>query len=202
MTRNRPLTPKEKEAWEFAKELHKDQVRKFINKSYFMAHVQKVNGIVKQYTRNEDLLCASLLHDTLEDCFEDFDEGYETIKNMFGQTVADIVVELTSNKSEIEKYGGKAEYLIAKMIAMSEGALTIKLADRLQNISDAFTASEKFRNNYFYETTKIVDALEKNRRLNRIQRLMLNEIKGKLKNINSYFIVKRFKDFNETLTNI
>ncbi len=32
MIRNRPLTPKEKEAWDFAKELHKDQVRKFINR--------------------------------------------------------------------------------------------------------------------------------------------------------------------------
>mgnify|MGYP000855866079 CR=1 FL=1 len=37
MIRNRPSTPKEKEAWDFAKELHKDQVRKFINKPYQIA---------------------------------------------------------------------------------------------------------------------------------------------------------------------
>ena len=85
MIRNRPLTPKEKEAWDFAKELHKDQVRKFINKPYFMTHVQKVNGIAKQYTTDEDILCASLLHDVIEDCFEDPDVGYHIIEEKFGK---------------------------------------------------------------------------------------------------------------------
>jgi (p)ppGpp synthase/HD superfamily hydrolase len=199
MTRNRPISPKEKEAWDFAKELHKDQVRKFINKSYFMAHVQKVNGIVKQYTTDEDLLCAALLHDTIEDCFEDKEVGYHIIEEKFGKRVADIVMELTSSKEEIEnEYDSKADYLINKMIHMSNDALVVKLADRLQNISDAFTASERFRNNYFQETTKIMDELEKNRRFNRVQGLLASQIKMKLDNIGSIFKIKRFKDFSES----
>lgn len=203
MSRNRPITPKEKEAWDFAKELHKDQVRKFINKPYFMAHVQKVNGIVKQYTTDEDLLCAALLHDTIEDCFDDPDVGYHVIEEKFGKRVADIVMELTSSKEEIENdFDSKADYLIVKMIHMSNDALTIKLADRLQNISDAFTASERFRNKYFQETVQIMDELEKNRSFNRIQGLIANQIKMKLNNISSIFKIKRFKDFNETLKNI
>lgn len=203
MTRNRPLTPKEKEAWDFAKELHKDQVRKFINKSYFMAHVQKVNGIAKQYTTDEDILCAALLHDTIEDCFDDKEVGYHIIEEKFGKRVADIVMELTSSKEEIEEdYDSKADYLIVKMIHMSDDALFVKLCDRLQNISDAFTASEKFRNNYFQETVKIISELEKNRRFNRIQGLIANQIKMKLNNISSIFKIKRFSDFNETLKNI
>jgi len=203
MTRNRPITAKEKEAWDLAKELHKDQIRKFINKSYFMAHVQKVNGIVKQYTTDEDLLCAALLHDTIEDCFEDKEVGYQIIKDKFGKRVADIVMELTSSKEEIEEdFDSKADYLIVKMIHMSNDALIIKLADRLQNISDAFTASEKFRNKYFQETVKIMDELEKNRRFNRIQGLLANQIKMKLSNISSIFKIKKFNEFNETLKNI
>lgn len=203
MSRNRPITPKEKEAWDFAKELHKDQVRKFINKPYFMAHVQKVNGIVKQYTTDEDLLCAALLHDTIEDCFDDPDVGYHVIEEKFGKRVADIVMELTSSKEEIEnEFDSKADYLIVKMIHMTDDALIIKLADRLQNISDAFTASERFRNKYFQETIQIMDELEKNRRFNRIQGLIANQIKMKLNNISSIFKIKRFKDFNETLKNI
>lgn len=195
MTRNRPLTPKEKEAWDFAKELHKGQVRKFINKSYFMAHVQKVNGIAKQYTTDEDILCASLLHDTIEDCFEDADVGYHIIKEKFGKKIADIVQELTSSKEEIdEDYDSKADYLIVKMIHMSDEALFIKLCDRLQNISDAFTASERFRNNYFQETVKIMDELGKNRRFNRMQGLLVNQIKMKLDNISSMFKIKRFNE--------
>ena len=193
MTRNKPLTAKEKEAWDFAKNLHKGQVRKFTNKSYFIAHVQKVNGIVKQYTTDEDLLCAALLHDTIEDCFEDKEVGYHIIEGKFSKRVADIVMELTSSKEEIEEdFDSKADYLIVKMIHMSNDALIVKLADRLQNISDAFTASEKFRNKYFQETVKIMDELEKNRRFNRVQGLLANQIKMKLSNISSIFKIKRF----------
>ena len=85
---------------------------------------------------------------------------------------------------------------------MSDDALVVKLADRLQNISDAFTASEKFRNNYFHETMKIMDELEKNRRFNRIQGLLAGQIRMKLSNIGSIFKIKRFKDFNEAFKNI
>jgi guanosine-3',5'-bis(diphosphate) 3'-pyrophosphohydrolase len=195
MIRNRPLTPKEKEAWDFAKELHKGQVRRFINKSYFIAHVQRVNGIAKQYTTNEDILCAALLHDTIEDCFEDPEVGYHIIKEKFGEKIADIVQELTSSKDEIDSdYDSKADYLVIKMIHMTDEALFIKLCDRLQNISDAFTASERFRNKYFQETVQIMDELGKNRRFNRMQGLIVNQIKMKLNNISSIFKIKRFNE--------
>ena len=200
---NRPLTEKEKKAWKFSKELHQGQVRKFVGLPYFDAHVQKVNATVKQYTTDEDLLCAALLHDTIEDCFEDKEVGYHIIEENFGKKVADIVMELTSSKEEIEnEFDSKADYLIVKMIHMTDDALIIKLADRLQNISDAFTASERFRNKHFQDTIQIMDELEKNRRFNRIQGLIANQSKMKLNNISSIFKIKRFKDFNETLKNI
>lgn len=191
---NQPNSEKEALAWEFAKELHKDQVRKFINKPYFDAHVQKVNGTAKQYTTDEDLLCAALLHDTIEDCFKDKWEGYSIIKEKFGKRVADLVLELTSDEGEMKhRYdGSKKDYLIYKMIHMSDDALIIKLCDRLQNISDAFTASEKFRNNYFNETSAIVDAIESERNLNDIHKKILTDIKAKLDNISSIFKIKRF----------
>jgi (p)ppGpp synthase/HD superfamily hydrolase len=192
---NRPITPKEKLAWDFAKESHKGQIRKFINKPYFGAHVVKVNGIVKQYTTDEDILCAALLHDVIEDCFEDPEVGYHVIEEKFGKRVADIVMELTSSKEDIDdNYNSKADYLIVKMIHMSDDALVIKLADRLQNISDAFTASERFRNKYFQETVQIMDELKGHRRYNRIQGLLVNQIKMKLENIGSIFKIKRFDE--------
>jgi (p)ppGpp synthase/HD superfamily hydrolase len=192
---NRPITPKERKAWNFAKEAHKGQVRKFINKPYFGAHVVKVNGIVKQYTTDEDLLCAALLHDVIEDCFEDPEVGYHIIEEEFGKRVADIVMELTSSKEDIDdNYDSKADYLIVKMIHMSDDALIIKLSDRLQNISDAFTASERFRTKYFQETVQIMDELEGHRRYNRVQSLLVNQIKMKLENISSIFKIKRFDE--------
>jgi (p)ppGpp synthase/HD superfamily hydrolase len=192
---NRPITPKERKAWNFAKEAHKGQIRKFVNKPYFGAHVVKVNGIVKQYTTEEDILCAALLHDVVEDCFEDPEVGYHILEQEFGKRVADIVIELTSSKEDIDdNYNSKADYLIVKMIHMTDDALIIKLADRLQNISDAFTASERFRTKYFQETVQIMDELEGHRRYNRVQDLLVNQIKMKLDNINSIFKIKRFDE--------
>ena len=193
---NRPITEKEKLAWNFAKQAHKGQVRKFINKPYFGAHVVKVNGIVKQYTTNEDLLCAALLHDTLEDCYEDPEVGYIELKEIFGKRVVDLVYELTSDGDEIDDDydGSKTEYLTDKMIHMSDDALIIKLADRLQNISDAFTATEIFRNKYFQETSEILTEMQKNRQFNRIHRLLIGDIQAKLDNISSIFRIKRFDE--------
>jgi (p)ppGpp synthase/HD superfamily hydrolase len=194
---NRPITEKEKMAWNFAKQAHKGQIRKFINKPYFGAHVVKVNAIVKQYTTDEDLLCAALLHDTLEDCYEDPDVGLVELKEIFGNRVGNLVWELTSDGDEIddEYEGSKTNYLIDKMIHMSDDALIIKLADRLQNISDAFTATERFRTKYFLETSNIIEVLKSHRRFNRIQSLLLADIESKLDNIESLFRIKRFNEF-------
>lgn len=193
---NIPLTKKETDAWDFAKDKHKDQIRKFINKPYFDAHVQKVNGIVKLYTTDEDLLCAALCHDVPEDCYDNKWVGYNHIKEKFGKKVADLVLELTSDEDEIKfKYDGdKGAYLLDKMLKMSDDALIIKLSDRLQNISDAFTASEKFRNKYFDETSRIVEGLEVGRNLNKIHLQILNDIKAKLGNISSIFKIKKFDE--------
>jgi (p)ppGpp synthase/HD superfamily hydrolase len=193
---NRPITEKEKLAWNFAKQAHKGQVRKFINKPYFGAHVVRVNGIVKQYTTDEDLLCAALLHDTLEDCYEDPEVGLVELKELFGTRVGNLVWELTSDGDEIDDNydGSKTEYLTDKMIHMSDDALIIKLADRLQNISDAFTATERFRNKYFQETSEILTEIQKNRQFNRIHRLLIGDIQAKLDNISSIFRIKRFDE--------
>ena len=193
---NIPITKNEERAWNFAKELHKTQVRKFSGIPYFDAHVQKVNGIVKQYTRDEATLIAALLHDTIEDCFDDIWEAYAIIKKEFGQEVADIVMELTSDNNVIKhKFNNsKTKYLTNKMLGMSEKALVVKLSDRLQNISDAFTASEKFRTAYFLETVSIINSVEKGRDLSRIHQQLINEIKGKLRNINNIFKIKRFRE--------
>ena len=99
-------------------------------------------------------------------------------------------------KEEIEKVyqNDKAAYLSDKMTHMSDDALIIKLADRLQNISDAFTANETFRNKYFEQTWRIVEDIERHRNFNRIHTLLLNEIKAKLNNIGSIFRIKRVGD--------
>lgn len=182
---NKPLTDREKLAWEFAQDRHKNQIRKFLNLPYFDAHVQKVNGILKQHTKEEDKLIAALLHDTFEDTFENKWIGYSVVKGIFGMRVADLVMELTSDKDEIlYKYdGSKLNYLKDKLSKMSDDALEIKLADRLQNISDAFTASDSFREKYYNETVSLIETVE-NRKLTKVSWRLVLDIKSKLENIN------------------
>jgi (p)ppGpp synthase/HD superfamily hydrolase len=193
---NAPITPKEKLAWEFAQRAHKDQVRKFTGQSYFDAHVQKVNGTLKLYTTDEATLIAALLHDVAEDCYDNIWDAYADVKELFGKEVADIMLELTSDNEEMKhKWGGsKTNYLINKMLKMSDKAFTIKLSDRFNNIADAFTASERFRNNYYRETCAIVDAMEEGRNFTRVQRQLLDDIKAKLDNIKRIFKVKKLNE--------
>ena len=193
---NKPITKNEETAWKLAIEKHKGQVRKFTGEPYFDAHVQKVNGAVKLYTKEEDLLIASILHDLPEDCYDNIWDGYAEIKRIFGKRVADLVMELTSNEDEIKhRYdGSKKDYLVYKLTHMSDDALIIKLCDRLKNIEDAFTASDKFRKNYFNETVALMDAVQNGRTLNRIQTLLVGEINSKLDNISSIFKIKRVNE--------
>lgn len=83
-----------------------------------------------EYER-EQLVAAALLHDTLEDTTATALE----IDQQFGKDVAELVDELTSDASDVERRG-KTEYLARKLESMSLGALFVKLHDRLDNLGD------------------------------------------------------------------
>ncbi len=121
---------------------------------------------------------AALLHDTIEDT----DTTEEDLKKMFGGLVASLVIELTSDKEKAKEVG-KGEYLSGKMINMTGWALTIKLADRLDNVSDLESAKPKFVERYKKETAFILDKLEHSRKLSFTQKRIAREIRKKLKEI-------------------
>ena len=193
MPKKYPLTELEQKAWVFAQEAHKGVSRKFSGDPYF-EHVRKVFKLVKKVDTRETLGAAALLHDTLEDCPE---VTYEILVKNFGKEVADIVKELTSKEDLIDAMG-KADYLLDKMATMSDDALTVKLCDRLQNLSDHFSASDKFRKKYYDETKYIVDRLKVNRQLNKSQITVINLIIGLLDMMNRRYI-QTFEGFKTTL---
>ena len=112
-------------AHKFAKQKHSGQFRnKFIewakitsDEPYF-SHPLMVYKILLRVTKDQNLLCAALLHDTLEDT----ETTYPVLKKKFGKKVADIVVEVTKDE--------KGEYPIK-----SREGLMLKLADTLHNVS-------------------------------------------------------------------
>lgn len=122
------------DALKFASEKHKGQVRRGSGLPY-VTHPIIVMELVQKYkgesSHIEELKCAALLHDTLEDT----NTSYAEIERFFGPMVAAIVMELTSDPIAIKEYG-KNKYLINKMSKMSRYAFVIKLIDRLSNIMD------------------------------------------------------------------
>lgn len=79
--------------------------------------------------RRRKLIAVALLHDTLEDTNTSYDE----LKKNYGQEIADCVLELT-NPAHLSETHQKGEYILERMRKMSDDALIVKLADRLDNI--------------------------------------------------------------------
>jgi len=138
-----------------AQEKHSYQYRKFSAEPYFK-HPSRVADTVARFTSDDNIISAAYIHDSLEDT----QTSTRELEAVFGKKILSYVKELTSNKKDLEKIG-KGEYLLQKMQKMSPGALLIKLADRLDNISDFKIAPEKFRNKYTEETFYILDNLSR-----------------------------------------
>jgi len=145
-------------AYEFSKEKHGSQIRKFSNLPYF-SHPKEVARIIEDLTKDEDLIVVALLHDTIEDTNTTYDE----IDKLFGKKVADLVTELTSDdKKSINKFG-KGLYLGMKMSTMTPEALVIKLADRFHNVKylEGDYVPLKFIEKYYRETWIILGIVKK-----------------------------------------
>lgn len=157
----------------FAAKKHSGQTRRGNNSPYILHPMRVMNHLyyAKVGTRNLLLLMtACVLHDVVEDCGVTLKE----IARLFGYRVAALVEELTTDKAECKRLG-KTEYLTRKMLKMSSYALCIKLADRLDNISDG--PAEKT----LLETRDIVNSLESGRKLTATHSRLIGLIKERLK---------------------
>lgn len=128
-------------AYYFAKCKHDEiyQTRKGSGVPYFV-HPKGVALIVMKNGGNNDQICASLLHDTLEDTHTSDEE----LRVCFGEHVQSLVRELTNQKYKIEEMG-KEDYMTEKLMKLSNEALLVKLADMLYNINDMATEAQEVR---------------------------------------------------------
>lgn len=167
---------KQERALEMATTAHEGQIRKIKGEAY-IEHPKRVAELVtkfKQSTNIDILLCASLLHDTVEDC----DVSLNDIATEFGYKVASLVEELTSDTVQIENVSKKV-YLLEKLIKMSSYGLVIKLCDRLDNCSDLAIAKKTFKNKYTEETWFILNGLEESgRKLTDTHKQIIKTIKS------------------------
>ena len=159
----------------FAADAHQGQHRKGSGAPYIV-HPRGVYKILRQLgVKDRELLVAAYLHDTIEDSPTTFNQ----IKKEFSKNTANLVKQVTSNKKTIDKVG-KEQYLLDKMLKMSNNALTLKLADRLHNVSDIRTASKSFAEKIWLQTIFILKNLKKKRNLNTIQKKLVRLIEKEL----------------------
>ncbi len=112
-----------------ASEAHNGQERKVTGTPY-ISHPFSVASIVSNYTDNEEIIIAALLHDVIEDVDKD---GYreQDITDTFGQRVADLVLDVSEDKS-LPYDERKKEYL-DRVKELDQDALLIKYADLYHN---------------------------------------------------------------------
>ena len=116
----------------FAANKHRNQRRKdaeaspYINHPIALANVLANEGGVQDVT----VLCAAVLHDTIEDTETTADE----LRAVFGEQVASVVLEVTDDKS-LDKSQRK-QLQIEHSAHISPEAKLVKLADKISNLRD------------------------------------------------------------------
>ena len=119
-------------AWEFASERHEGQVRK--SGEPYIIHPLEVSEIVAELKLDIASLCASMLHDVVEDT----DTTLEELRERFGDEVVFLVDGLTklSQLKFNTREERQAENFRKMIIAMSRDirVILIKLCDRVHNM--------------------------------------------------------------------
>ena len=122
------------EAILFAAKAHQNEVRKGNGQSYIF-HPVEVLSLVSLMSKDVEVLCAAVLHDTVEDT----DVTIEEIKETFGSRVADLVsYESEDKRDNINKEQTwkerKREAIDLMAKSKDIGAKMVCLADKVSNL--------------------------------------------------------------------
>jgi len=144
----------------FAAHKHRDQRRKDAEASPYINHpIALADALVNEGgVTDTEVLCAALLHDTVEDT----DTTPAELAAAFGERIARIVAEVTDD-TRLPKEDRK-RLQIEHAPHLSEGAKLVKLADKLCNLRDVdvrppFKWDVARRREYFDWAKRVVDGL-------------------------------------------
>lgn len=144
----------------FAAEKHRNQRRKdaeaspYINHPIALANVLANEGNIE----DEEVLLAAVLHDTIEDT----DTTFAEIVQLFGQDIADVVLEVTDDMSLPKAERKRLQVEHAPHI--SGKAQLVKLADKICNLRDIASSppanwTVERKREYFDWAKAVVDGL-------------------------------------------
>ena len=122
------------EAFLFAHEAHRDQLRKKTNRPY-ISHLMGVASLVLQYGGDEEQAIAALLHDVVEDCGGA--PRLAEIRAKFGERVARMVDGCTDSDAVPKPpWRERKERYIERVRSEEDEVLLVSAADKLYNMRE------------------------------------------------------------------
>ena len=167
----------------FGNLVHENQTRKGTDIPYIL-HPLEAGIIVSQIKYDKDLICAAILHDTVEDA----NVTYCTIEKMFNQRVSDLVRSQSEDKTKSwkERKQHTIEYLNSEA---DDDIKIVCLGDKLSNIRSLyrdynilkeelwqrFNVKEKEKHGWYYKgLLKGLESLSEYRKYQEFNNLVFN----------------------------
>ncbi len=144
----------------FAAHKHRDQRRKDLVASPYINHPIGLANVLANEASVEDerVLIAAVLHDTIEDT----ETTEQELIREFGKEVADIVMEVTDDKTLAK--AERKQRQIEHAATLSQQAKLVKLADKICNLRDITNSppanwSLERKREYFEWAKAVVDGM-------------------------------------------
>jgi guanosine-3',5'-bis(diphosphate) 3'-pyrophosphohydrolase len=177
-------------AYIFSARAHREQVRS--SGEPYLVHPLNVAYILAEMRLDETSIAVGLLHDVLEDTLT----TKETLQEMFGNDVADLVDGVTkiSRYNFVSKEEQQAETFRKMLLAMVSDlrVVLVKLADRLHNMRTLQFLAEEKRVSVAKETLEIYAPIA--------NRLGMGKIKHELEDLSfQYLHPREYEELNRAI---
>ncbi len=153
-------------------DIYQQQKRKGGHAPSYITHPLTVGIILAKVGASEDVICAGILHDTVEDSVQEKKVSREMIEERFGTSVADVVASVTE-KDKTLPWVERKELALQKISQMSKDSLLVKSADVIANGRDMvldysknkdsafekFNAPEPKKDNIVHGQLRLIDAV-------------------------------------------
>jgi (p)ppGpp synthase/HD superfamily hydrolase len=146
------------QALDFAAKKHVHQCRKGKLQEPYINHLTEVALLLAEATGGKDanLVIAGLLHD----CIEDQDVTHQEIARSFGEDVANLVAEVTDDKSQHKQERKRLQ--VETAASKTERARLLKIADKTANLRSILHSppdgwDEVRKKEYFEWAKSVVD---------------------------------------------
>lgn len=176
-------------AYEFAKEAHGNQKRKYTGEPYVTHPVAVAKILMKYANPSVDMVCAALLHDVVEDTEVTYEDLVDS-KHGFMWPIANLVMDLT-DVAELSDGNRETRVTINRRHTANShpDAMTIKLADLIHNTESIVEHDPSFAIVYMEEKYKLMQVLTQG---NKVLYDMANE------RISGYYLSMKHRNMGES----